>query len=51
MFGAGFGEADDAVEPIVVGEGQGRLAERSGTGHELLNATAAVEEREVGVYV
>ncbi len=51
VFGAGFGEADDAVEPIVVGEGQGGLAECSGAGHELLNATAAVEEREVGVYV
>ena len=48
-LGAGLGEADGAVETVVVGEGQGRLPELGRPGDQLLDAAAAVEEREVRV--
>ena len=50
-LGAGLGEAHRAVEAVVVGEGQGRLPQLGRPGDQLLDAAAAVEEREVGVDV
>ena len=47
----GLGEADDAVEAVVVGEGEGLEAEAGGLGGQLLGVRGAVEEREVGVAV
>ena len=46
-----LGEADGAVETVMVGEGQGRQAESGGLGHQLLGVAGAVEEREIGVHV
>ncbi len=50
-LGAGLGEADGAVKAVVVGEGQGRLPEFGRPGHQLLDAAAPVQEREVRVDV
>ena len=50
--GAGrLGEADDAVEAVVVGEGEGLQAQPGRLGGQLLGVRRAVEEREVGVAV
>ena len=50
-LGAGLGEAHGAVEAVVVGEGQGGLAELGRPVDQLGDATAAVEEAEVRVDV
>ena len=50
--GAGrLGEADDPVEAVVIGEGEGVQAQPGGLGGQLLGMRRAVEEREVGVAV
>ena len=50
--GAGrLGEADDAVEAVVVGQGEGLEAEAGGLGGQLLGVRRPVEEGEVGVAV
>ena len=50
--GAGcLGEADDAVEAVVVGQGEGIEAEAGGLGGQLLGVRRPVEEGEVGVAV
>ena len=46
-----FGEPDDAVEAVVVGEGEGVEAQAGGLGGQLLGVGGTVEEREVGVAV
>ena len=46
-----LGEAHDAVEAVVVGEGQRLEAEPGGLGRQLLGVRRPVEEREVGVAV
>ena len=46
-----LGEADDAVEAVVVGEGERFEAEARRLGDELLGVRRPVEEREVGVAV
>ena len=46
-----LGEADDAVEAVVVGEGQGLEVEPGRLLGQLLGVRRAVEEREVGVAV
>ena len=48
-LGAGLGQADGAVEAVVIGEGQGRLPQFGRPGDQGLDAAAAVEEGEVGV--
>jgi hypothetical protein len=50
-LGAGLGEADRAVEAVMVGEGQGRLPELGCPGHQFLDAATTVEKGEVGVDV
>jgi hypothetical protein len=47
----GFGEAHDAVEAVVVGEGERLEAEPGGFVDEFLGMRGAVEERVVGVAV
>ena len=46
-----LGEADHAVEAVVIGERQRLEPEAGGLGHQLLGERGAVEEREVGVGV
>ncbi len=46
-----LGEADDAVETVMVGEGQARQAEARCLGHQLLWVAGAVEKGEIGVHV
>ncbi len=46
-----FGEPDDAVEAVMVGEGEGVEAQAGGLGGQLLGVGGTVEEREVGVAV
>ena len=46
-----FGEADDTVEAVVVGEGEGLQAEPGRLGGQLLGVRGAVQEGEVGVAV
>ncbi len=41
-----FGEAHDAVEPVVIGERQSREAEASALGGELFGVTRPIEEAE-----
>ena len=50
-LGTGLGQADGAVEAVVVGEGDGRLAQSGGSLDQSLDAAAAVEEGEVGMDV
>jgi len=50
-LGAGLGKTYRAVEPIMVGEGQGRLTQLGGTSNQILDAAATVEEREVRMHV
>ena len=47
----GLGEADHAVEAVVVGEGEGLEAEAGGLDGQLLGVAGAVEEAEVRVAV
>ena len=50
--GAGrLGEADDPVEAVVIGDGEGVEAQSGRLGGQLLRVRRAVEEREVGVAV
>ena len=51
VLGTGLCEAYRPVEAVVVGEGQGRLAQGRRPGDQLLDPAAAVEEREVRVHV
>ena len=51
LLGAGLGEADGSVQAVVVGEGQSGLPQFGRSGHQFLDAAAAVEEREVRVDV
>ena len=46
-----LGEADDAVEAVVIGDGERFQPEPGGLGGQLLGVRGAVEEREVGVAV
>ena len=46
-----LGEADDAVEAVVVADGERFESESGGLGHQFLRVGRPVEEREVGVAV
>ena len=47
QLAGGLGEADDAVEAVVIGEGERLEAEAGGLGDELLGVRRPVEERGV----
>ena len=50
--GAGrLGEAHDAVETVMIGDGEGFETEPDGLFHELLRVRGTIEEAEVGVTV
>ena len=51
VVGGGEGEADHAVEAVVVGDGQGGEPEARRLLGQLLGVAGPVEEREVGVAV
>src|SRR5947209_5659910 len=50
-LGGRFGEADDPVEPVVVGDGQGGQTEPGRLLHQLLRVRRPVQEAEVRVAV
>ena len=51
QLACGLGEADDAVEAVVIGEGEGLEAKPGRLGDQLFGMRSSVEEGEVGVAV